>query len=342
VEAVAAADRLLPVTAELGEVEIALHALISRATALAMLGRRVEAYAVLRGVAEESENRGLLEAAGRALNNLGAVLGFRNPQEAARIAERLDSVVARAQHQSWIVRHAVDTSGSLIESGEYERALERLGGIPEEDLTLFWQHAFVSQRAQVELRTTGSRDAFDRGMEAVSFYDDATDPQLLATMAGLKAGFCRDVGDWEECYRLAMTIDPELAGHGLWYAVTAAAWLRDPDRLEAAAGALAESTDELPGMTDYIRAIGLAISGEPEAASAAFQAAVEEWKIRLFGVEIAQAQATFALLVGPEHPAAALAAAEAARWVEDTGSYGLGRVWGEALPETGWSTAAAG
>jgi len=340
-EAIAAADRLMPAAAAMGEVETLLHAIVSKATALAWLGRRVEAYSLLRGVAEEAELRGLIEPAGRALNNLAAIVQNRSPQASARIADRLGLLIARTQQGNWLIRHGVDTAGWGIDDGSYDEGASRLEEVSAEELTDFWQATVALHRNRIDLRRTGDREAFDRAWEAAEFFDADEDPQVRAGLDGHKAALCREVGDWEGCYRYAMLIDPAVVPVGVWLGANAAAWLGDIEKFDAVAEALKSSPDSLPGLDDYIGAIRSALGGNVEEAAPVFADLLELWSVRLLGVDLAQARATCAKVLGCDNPTGAQAAADAYEWLAATGTRSLLAVWAEALPMAADEQAAA-
>ncbi|MCB2223729.1 MAG: AAA family ATPase, partial [Actinobacteria bacterium] len=308
-QAVEAADRLLPAASRLGDVATVLHVLVSKATALATLGRRVEAYSLLRGVAEEAEIRGLLDPAGRALNNLASVIGARNAREAARLAERLEGLLARSQNVSWMVRHAADSADFEIDDGRYAKAAEHLDHLAGEDLTEFWEEIVGLQRSRMLHLTTGDADALEAAHRHAAYFDGEADPQIRAGLDHFKSALARNAGDWEASYRYGMLVDPGVLPLGVWDTAHAAAWLGDLDRLARVEELLERCSDGVPRLDRYLAAIRTALEGDPAAASAEFVAAMEEWPVRLLGVDMAQANATFAKVVGPGDPAAAAAAA---------------------------------
>ncbi len=339
-EAVTAADRLLPYAQEIEEIEIVLHTLISKATALGFMGRRIETYTLLRGAADEAEQRGILEAAGRALNNLGAIIQTRNPQEARRIIDRLGHVIARAQNLSWLVRHTADQVDDDISAGEYESALRRLDELEAEDLTEFWKQGAALHRARVELRTTGDRAAFDRGWAAATYFDGSADPQLRTGFDIFKADLQTDMGAWEEVYQLGMGIDPDVNFAGMWYAAIGAAWLGDIDKIDAVLEAMAESSNDFPRATDYATAIKTALQGDTESAAASFVDILDDWAVRVLPDNLAEAQVAFAKVVGLSNPAARQAAEAALEWIDRTGTESRRAVWAAALPRAGEQAAA--
>jgi tetratricopeptide (TPR) repeat protein len=341
--AITAADRLLPAAEALGESEIVLHALISKATAMSHLNRRVEAYSLLRGAAYEAEQRGLLEAVVRALNNLSSVMGDRNPQEAVRVAEHLHTVVTRTQQHAWLVRGAADISSNETKKGAYDRALAPLDAFGEEDLSPLWTARFALNRALVGFRRTGEEEYLVQWQEqAAALFDGQHDPQVQTIGQELRALRARDAGDWTGAFEEAIKVDPALGWGGIWLASTAAAWLGDLDRLQIPERHLTESHNLLPGLADYVAAIRLALEGRTAEATARFVETLDLWSSRLLPDDLAMARVTFARLMGLDDPAARQAAEAAAAWLDETGSHGLRAAWAEALPASSDEATAAG
>ena len=179
-------------------------------------------------------------------------------------------------------------------------------------------------------------------MEAVAFFDDDADVQMRASWDGARAQVSADSGDWESAYRNAMVIDPEMGGIYPLIALTAAAWLDDADKVRSAAARLAESAEPFPETDTYAEAILTAMSGDTARASTLFTKVLDVWKIRVLNRHFAEAQVTFARMVGLDDPAAAQAAQDAYTWVTSTGSNAFLSVWAEGLPPQASSEAVAG
>jgi hypothetical protein len=231
-----------------------------------------------------------------------------------------------------MVRHNRDMADGKMAEGDYDTALHYLDEIPEADLSDFWREAYSTLRHHIELRRTGDRHAFERARETIAFFDDETDPQLRSGVDVQKCDLLRDVGDWAAVYDVAMGIDPEYTLAGTWFACNAAAWLGDPSKLEPIAAILSAHPDPFPDSIEYLEATRLALEGRADEATAAFVSVIDGWTVRILPAELAQARATFALLLGADNAAAAQAARDAHDWLVETGSRSLLAAWARALP----------
>ena len=337
-QAIEAVVRLLPAASALGLTEVSLDSLVTQATALAWRGRVVESRVLFRGVAAMAEEEGLLRVAGRAINNLGATLYLDDPQEAIRLGERLHDLATRLGDFSWLVRNAGDTASSYITQGRYDAALARLDEFEEDQLSDFNKAWWAGNRALIELRTGQASDAFDRIMEALAFYDDETDPQLRWGIDQAKCQAYKLVGRWDEAYDLGMQIDHIYTGVGLFESAQAAAWTRRLDRVDEVLAKFEENTNKgllLDGLELYLRATRAALSGDLDEAADLFTSLIELFEPVVAEEDLAMVQATFAMLVGRDHPAAARAAQDALDWLIATGTTCLIDVWADGLPVQG-------
>ncbi|MBT8202656.1 MAG: AAA family ATPase [Acidimicrobiia bacterium] len=331
--ATAAVDRLLPAAARFGLTRITLDALITKATAVGFAGRTVEAFAILRGVAEESELRGLLHENGRALNNLSSLLFVGDPVQSLEIAERLGEIGRRLGDLGWMVRNAIGIAFSYISDGRYDDALAAIAEFPDEQLDPF-NHATVEYQRRViqHLQGPTSPAVVDDIVEVLAFYSEDTDPQLQAwhqsTVAQLKA----DLGLWDEAFEIGMQVDVGFDLSGLYIAAQAAAWSRDLDRLKMVAHRLDESPIPAHALNGYIEAATAALEGDVARASELFGALLDEQSRKQLGSFLTQFRATFAMLVGQDDPAAAQAARDADEWLTRTGTATLRSLWAEGLP----------
>ena len=339
--AVAAIDRLLPAAARFGLTRLTLDALITKATALGFEGRGAEAFALLRGVAEEAELRGLLRENGRALNNLASLLGATDPVQALEVSERLRDLGRRLGDLGWMMRTAFGIAFSYIADGRYDDALASIAEFPDEELDSFHQATAEYQRRSIaHLRGPSSPAMVDEIIEVLGFYAEDTDPQLQAwyqsTVAQLKA----DLAMWDEAFELGMGVDTRVDLTGLYIAAEAAVWSRDLDKLGMVAAQLDQSPIPAGALGGYIEAATAALEGHAERASELFVTFIEEESRKQLGSYLAQFRATFAMLVGQDDPAAAQAARDADEWLLRTGTGTLRRVWAAGLPPDAQQTLA--
>jgi class 3 adenylate cyclase len=334
-EAITAVERLLPAAADLGLHEITVDSLVTRGTALWWHGRVAESRVLLRGAAAVAEDQGLLRVAGRAHNNLASTLFVDNPREAARIGERVNELATRIGDFGWMVRSTSDAAGNLIGDGRYEEAIARLDLFEEDQLSEFWQNLWAIHHASIELQRGTAPDAFERYMEAASFFDGDDDPQLRASMDAGKCWANRMVGNLDASFELAMQIDHINTGQGLFQAATTAAWARRLDWVEMVAAALEENTNQgnlIDGLQLFVDGTAAALRDDADTAVERFGELIDLFGPIVFSYDLSGAQATVAMLVGQDHPLGAQAARDAYEWVTATGSDRYLELWAEGLP----------
>lgn len=340
-EAIEASDRVLDVAGQFDLPETYLDVLITKATAAAFADRRLEAYTILRGAAIEAENRGLLRPAGRALNNLAAVLHARSPVETVPISEQALELARRAGDHSWIVRKTVDLVGHRhLRGGTYAEGEALLDELDDGSLSEVWTMIFRNIRAQFELRRTGSPAAFEEAWKANESFSDSTDPQTVAAVQATKAGLNAEVGNWAEAIEIGLDLPPVPTPANSWWAAIAVAWTRDRQSLETIASSDAP-INEFAGFDRYVTAVRHALDGDVEAAASTFIELIAFWDQRIPADMIVPVKAVFAKLVGTEHPAAAQAAEEAYRWCIETGTKSFLDAFAEVMPSAD-ETAVAG
>ncbi len=332
-ESIRAVDRLLPAAAEFGLEDITLDALVTKATAYGFAGRYVEAFAILRGVAEEAELRGSVKGAARALNNLASLLEPDNPMESLEISERLGEAVRRIGDMGWIVRNGYGRAFSYLADGRYDEALASIDEFAEDEQDPFNLASFAYIRGAVDhLRGPTSPAMVDDLIEVLGFYREDTDPQIQAFYLNSVAQLQADIARWDEAFETGLQVDIRLSNAGLYIAAQAAAWTRDLERLESVAELLAECPIPSMALRGYVEAARAALQGDTVSASTMFASLIDEQSRKLYGSYLTQFRATYAMLVGQDDPAAAQAAADAEEWLTRTGSETLRQLWAEGLP----------
>lgn len=306
-----------------------LHTLITKGTALAWMGRRIEALTLLRGAAIEAQKRGFLRMEGRALNNLSSILATRNQRESLIVAEQLLQLANRAGEFGWIVRAINDVASQYIAVGRYDDAETLLGVINRDELTEFWQHAFDLWAAYKNFRLNPSPETQKSMGDELAYFSEETDHQIAAWFNVMTGITHYEMGEWREAFDAVVGVDPTVDPAGLWLAAAAAAWLGDSERVERVA---AIEGSPIPGFGRYVAAIKTALDGDKESAAVEFSGLLDYWRPRLLPDFYTDVQTVFARVVGLDHPEAAAAAAEAYQWCVDTGTNSLLQAWAEVFP----------
>jgi class 3 adenylate cyclase/tetratricopeptide (TPR) repeat protein len=341
-EAITAIDRLLPGAAALGLDRITLESFVTLGTAYSWNQRSTEALVVLRGAALVAEDLGLLRTAGRAYNNLAAISYIDSPRRAAEYAASADEIVSRLGDFGWMVRKTVDNAGVDAGEGRYDAALARLDTFEDDQLSDFWKATYALNRSFVDL-ARGVPGASVRAFDAISFFDDDNDPQLRWGMDQSKCAVLQFEGRWDEAFELAMQIDHITTGVGLYEGMKIAAWTGRLDRIEEVISKLNENTAEgrfVDGVRLYAAGVRAALTGDREKAIEIFDRLLPFADTIVLGNDLAMIRASYAMLVGQDHPAAAAAAQAAQEWLTSTGGNGLAKMWAAGLPVSAEAEAA--
>jgi tetratricopeptide (TPR) repeat protein len=342
-EAVTAVDRLLPGAAALGLNEIILESLVTQATSLAVARRLIEAKAVLLGAAQVAEELGFLATAGRAYNNLGAILYIDSPREAVKHSSRVGDLARRLGDHGWTIRATRDSSSSATRDGRFDEALAALDEFEADQLSDFWKASFEADRAFVSLFRGDDPDAVDRALAAIASFDSVADPQLRAGMDQYRCHVLQFAGRWDEAFDLAMGIDRSTTGAGLYEGAQIAAWTERRDWVEQVQAA-EEEVEYRGRLADgtrlLIHAVGAGLDGDRARAAELFDELIDLFEPIVLGYDLAMVRAVYAKTVGQDHPAAARAARDAQAWISETGSLGVERMWAEGLPAAARTEAA--
>jgi class 3 adenylate cyclase/tetratricopeptide (TPR) repeat protein len=341
-EAIIAIDRLLPGAAALELDRVTLESLVTLGTAYSWNQRWTEAMVVLRGAALVAEDLGLLRTAGRAYNNLGAISYIESPRQAAEYGAAAAEIISRLGDFGWMVRQASDTAGIDAREGRYEAALARLDAFEEDQLSDWWKATYTLNRAFVDMYR-GESGAGSRALEAISYFDDDTDPQLRWGMDQAKCQVLEIDGRWDEAFEVAMRMDHINTGAGLYEGIQVAAWTGRLDRIDEVVRKLEENSNEgrfVDGVHLLAFAVRAALSGDRDKAIELFDRVLALFGEIVLGYDLAMVRATYAKLVGQDHPAAAAAAHAAQDWLTSTGSKGLVKMWAAGLPASAEAAAA--
>lgn len=342
-EAIEAVDRLLPGAAELGMSEIILEGLVTKATAFSWHRRPVEAQALLLGAATVAEDLGYLRTAGRAWNNLAAIEYVDSPRRAVAYSRKVTELVERVGDFGWIIRSAFDHAGSVARDGDYEAAAATLEQFDRDQLTEFWQHWYDIQTNLAALYSTGDTEIAEQLLGVLSEFDDVTDPQLRSGVDQIRCQALTATGRWDESFAVAAGIDHINIGLGIYEGIQVAAWASRLDWADLMAEYASENTNSgklVDGTHMLIAAVRAALQDERDEAIRLFDDLLSLWEPIVLNFDLAMVRATYAMLIGQDHPAAAHAARQAQEWVKSTGSHGLAEVWAEGLSPAGAASAA--
>ncbi len=323
-EAIEVADAAIPVMEELEMIEDLLNTLISKATALGLQGRWLEATAVLRGVAHVARDRDLVMTQGRALNNLSATTTNDNQNDLETLAE-LSSLVERSGNEAALVRHHFFVALTLMEQGLLSEAKEHLEIGSQGDLSPFWSDWYEHAGLSIDEYADGwDEERARRQEEILGRYADTEDPQLVSGVRfeiGRRMfhnGRYKEAADWYLENQDNLDSYPSITQSGIYAAVLA----QDRDALVQFVD-FAETWYPrgrvCKGLALLGRAFMAALDRETEKATRYFLASDELWSVVATPMDLARARALFALTVGVDHPVAAEKAEQARRFFQEHG-----------------------
>jgi hypothetical protein len=310
--------------------------MITRATAIGGLGRPKEGVALLQGAIRLAEDYDLPQATMRALNNLAFVAGAddAHAQEAAQ-AQLLDHA-KRVGDTGRILDGGADLAVARANQGDLAGAVEILEEVDPTEVTGQWSSIYGYWLAFVRGLQTGETRYWEESERHLSFWDDSTDPQVIGLLAGFRTWACVYQGDYEGTLDVAAQSDWDpLFPFRIHAAVHAAAWLGDSEALAGVAAQLRDHRGRgrrIKGLRLFAEAAQASLAGDGEDAARLFEDAIALWEPTATGLELVLLQATFAKMVGQEHPAALAAATSAYQWVVESGSALLLDLLEEGLP----------
>lgn len=314
---------------------LVVDTLNTKATSLGGLGRPNEAVALLEGVLRLAEDYDLPHALTRALNNLAVIQQADDAHASAATELRMFEHALRVGDTARILQGSADVAVAELNEGDRVGATARLDQVEEDELNDLYRAWHGTWRGAIKA-FGGDPAGLDEVTRHLGFWDDSTDPQVIGILTGLRTWEYIWRGDYEAAWQRASTSDwdPPFP-YRLHGALHAAAWLGDLVRVEKAAADLAEFPSRgrrTKGLRLFAGGAHAALSGDVDRAVTLFEDAIELWSEAATSLELTLLQATFARLVGRDHPAARAAAASARRWLSDHGFVLVEELLAEALP----------
>ena len=332
-ESLRAVDRMLDTAADLGQTELILEGLTTKATALAQAGRSVEARVLFAGVIEEAERHGLVFSAARSLNNLIAVsIDLASFEELQGLGYRLIELCERAGLYAWTDQVVADTAEACIDVAAYEEASSLLDSRDPATLSPDVGIQFEANRGSIGWMQDGSFESLGQAIAAFAHFDVETDPQWRERWDGAKAKLYTAAGDWENAFATGMSREGTFSSLGFQQALFAAAWLGDVGKVEQVEAAIAAARHTVEGLDSYAAGVRLALQGEHDEATVLLSDVVESWSTAGYDDLVPRLRVVFSLLLRHHDDAAAEAGRSVREWLVATGSMGLLEAWGAALP----------
>ncbi len=334
-------EATLPLAERLGLRPVVAELLASKAWALSVEGRVVEAVALLRGTLVLAEREGLFNAEMRTRMNLSSWLSVDSPSEALEVAQRACDLALEHGYQGWALSAAGNVSGAAFDIGQWDRIEELAARL---DVLGEWVSPWDFMVPSVLAMVWASRGRFSEAAELMAQfevqYGAVTDPQVLSSVYSTLAHIAYAAGDLPEATRSVRRLDALLAEAGVSGdpVISALVAAEDGDRalLSETVESLGRGLENgrLPRvLRDWLAAVGRVREGdvgalrELDAAADVYRA--EGVRFVLAGLLRARA------ILAPDDPGARAAASEARAILTELGAVTLLR----GLPPTSDETA---
>ena len=329
-EAIDVAERVLPSAERIAEPSRVIDGIISKATAVASVGRVLEAEATLGGAVALADQHGLQAQALRALNNLSTTQAWIDPLASFHTAQELFGRSVRFGGSAWVERARTDMSQSFPTMGLFDDALE--AAAIDDTLTVFDQQVRRCSRLIVS-SCRGEDPGAPAALRAeAASWGMITDLQIQQARDVLVGWSYALEGAWDEAFdvNIGVQLPEALAG-----ALNAAVRTRSTERVRRALDAIER---EFPRgrYGEALRRLGDAsitiLEGDRTAGAEAFAAAVDLLEKVALAMDVADWRSVFGSIAGLDHPGALAAAGAAQVWLRAVGANGLVRIWADGLP----------
>jgi class 3 adenylate cyclase len=312
---------------------IIVDGIITRGTALASLGRELEAAVMLQGATVLADEHQLHTQAMRALNNLAVIVAFDSPRRSGELAMEMLERGRQFADLPWLYRAQSHAADKLMAEGRFDDALAMLREVDLDSLPDFWQRLYRLQFTFEEIYRRPSEEAFERARRILASWEGSDGPQLRTmVLAGLAS---IELLAGEPGLAFSYATDADHDAEILAVAVTSAIWSKRTQNVETALGLI----DGLPTSGRLTSALRMslvatldALEGRMPDAVAGFTAAIDILDAVGVGMDRAQMRAAFAAVVGPDEEQAEAASRAALEWIDSVGAVQLKRAWADGLP----------
>jgi hypothetical protein len=324
-EAVTTADRALELAGRHHQTRAAVEALVNKGTALGMLGRAVEAEAVLRGAIAMADRHNLTNAALRARNNLMASLIDSVPEseELMRESWEMSIRLGMSSLRSQFVLGLVDFANHL---GTADRWLAEIDAIEEaEEPGPFFRSGFAAVRSlNAAYRGDLEEATAQAGLaeQAAGSLQSGMVDRALDLVRGQLAFFR---GDWATAAKLALvsTENSNFTLEGaIWAAFAATAGdLRDELRAAIAVDRESPYQGRMTSATMAAAQAGLAArEGRWDEVQAGYRSALDAIRESGYFIYEAMTGIEWGMLAGSRDPEALAASEAGAQFFADRGA----------------------
>jgi hypothetical protein len=328
-EAVELSDQIMADLEAGPDREALIHQIITKGSALWVVGRDAEGRMLLEGALRRAEEWGLGWAAGRARNNLLALLQHDDPIGAGFLAEegfaaarRFGDNVGMGRLALWVVWDRLD-QGRL---GDAEALMAEL-----DESIIATSDALELKFAKLMIGTLRGDDrAADDHLRLARELLPDPNPTRRDLGRWRAAQTLRVLGRLPEAFELLSQAETEESREwGITAAAMVALWIGDVERLQFLREhrPFADRKERrFVGYRLLLEAGELVLAGRAAQAGRAFRELIDLWDGPMFPSQVNEVRALYAASV-PDDLAAEEAAEIAVRWIESSGSIGLLPAW---------------
>ena len=305
---IALADRVLEIAERRDLVPIIADTLVTKGTALGMLGRGYEGIGALEAGRQLADAKGLTHTLARALTNLGAVLGLRDPRAAFEVTREGLELSRRLGDRSGALFDLANALEQAVLIGEWEWALAELAEALSTDLDAPNRATLLGEG--LPLRAYRGEEVGEdlAEVEALWAGSGISYPDLLADVRYIRAEVALAANRLRDAYEEAMTdarASMGTAPRNITLAARAALWARDANGARVALSSLDEvgvhgTAIELSRTT--IRAGIAALEGRRAEALAGYREALRGWRNLGLPWFMALTAVDALTLLGPDEP----------------------------------------
>ena len=311
------ADRAIAAAERLDLVPVITDALITRGAAAWSAGRPHEGRALFSGALALAERHALVASELRARAQLADLEQVDDPNIAFPLWRAGLDLARRTGDRESVSQFTYAMIQETYQFGDWDGVLAMIDALEEGELVFHQQEHLNDLLALIAACRGDPVTAAQRLAMGRAHLEGVTHPQHLAAYRTVVSSVALAEGRLEEAYAeasAAAAASPSLAHAGSRRAARAAAWLGDADRVRTELDRMVAA--DIRGRLfeagrRTARAALLALSGEHEAAIAAYLDVAALWRSAGWAVELALCQLDCAILLGPDEPAARVAADEA-------------------------------
>jgi class 3 adenylate cyclase/predicted ATPase len=310
-------ERALILAAAAGDVATVAEALTTKGPVLDEVGRRQEGVALLAGALRLAEAHGLNETRYRATFNLAGRLYADDQIGSYRLIREGQELARKLGNRTWLVVLTTFAMRTATDLGEWDWIMTQAEDLLQGEMPPIEQADVEASVALVLAYRGDQQGAEERHAASAKLLEGVTRREVHGWYRFDQGQLAAIAGRFDEAYERMMGVVDLSSGAaepGFALAANAAALMRDRERLGAAHGAfraIATPSRIESAHSEVIEAALAAIEGRSEEAAAGFRRGLAEYRDLQWTVPLGWALLICVSTLGPDHPQAEAAAAEA-------------------------------